>query len=266
MTISQLSPDTVYVATAPLYSRARVFRTTNGGDDWTDITGSLPDRYPADLAIDPNNAANLFISFSGFGTSHLFKSTDGGDNWLDINGSLPDLPIGAVTVDPAFPEVVYAGNDIGVYISGDGGQSWSVFDSGMPIAMVSDLKISLPNRKLRVSTHGSAVFERDLYDPSTAGVADGVLDPPLSAPISILISPNPITAESRITFTLRESTALKLQLFDISGRMVGAIAEGRYSVGDHSIELGAVSLSQGIYFLRATMPSSTAETRLLVTK
>ena len=53
----------VYAATSPVTSRSNVFRTTNGGRSWIKITADLPDRYPTDLAVDPNSDRNVFITF-----------------------------------------------------------------------------------------------------------------------------------------------------------------------------------------------------------
>jgi photosystem II stability/assembly factor-like uncharacterized protein len=74
MAISFTSADTVYVGTAPVFSRARIFVTTNGGTSWLNVTDTLPDRYPIDIAVDPTNSAKVSVAFSGFGTPHLFKS------------------------------------------------------------------------------------------------------------------------------------------------------------------------------------------------
>ncbi len=266
MAISALSPDTVYASTAPIYSRGRIFRTTDGGVDWIDITGNLPDRYPSDLSVDPNNAAVVYVSFSGFGSSHLFKSTDCGEMWFDINGDLPDLPISAVTVDPLFPQVIYTGNDIGVYISPNGGATWEVFDSGMPIAMVSDLKVAQSDRQLRVATHGNAVFKRDLYDPGASGVTEYVPGIQAYPQIPICVSPNPVTRNSSCNFTLKESGPVTLRLFDASGRQVANILDSTCPSGDHTAALPVETMTQGIYFLRVTTPTGSGEARVIVIK
>src|SRR5260221_6375156 len=60
MAIARTSPDTVFVGMAPMVARAHVFRTINGGGSWTDVTGTLPDRYPLDLAVDPNDSRVVY--------------------------------------------------------------------------------------------------------------------------------------------------------------------------------------------------------------
>ena len=168
MAIAPTNPDTVFVGMAPLSSSAQIFRTVNGGTTWTVVSGTLPNRYPMDLAIDPHDSRVVYAAYGGFGTGHLFKSTDAGANWADITGTLPDVPTNAIAIDPLHTNIIYVGNDIGVSVSTDGGSSWSGFSTGLPDAIIAaDLVISPSNRALRVATHGNGVFERKLYGDFT---------------------------------------------------------------------------------------------------
>jgi photosystem II stability/assembly factor-like uncharacterized protein len=163
MSISATNPDTIYVGTAPLVTNAHLYRTTNGGASWTNVTGILPNRYPIDLAVDPTNSKIVYAAYGGFGGGHLFKSTDAGATWTDASGTLPDAPTTAIVVDPMHPNIIYVGNDIGIYVSTDAGGNWSSFNSGLPDAViVADLAISQSNRTLRVATHGNGIWERKL--------------------------------------------------------------------------------------------------------
>jgi photosystem II stability/assembly factor-like uncharacterized protein len=253
MAISCISPDTVYAATAPLDNDRDVYRTYNGGTTWTNISGPLPERYPADLAVDPGNAANVYVAFSGFGTSHLFKSTDGGDSWIDIGGDLPDLPTSAVIVDPDYPNVIYAGNDAGVFVSTNGGTSWGSFDSGMPTAMVADLKISQPNRKLRVATHGLGIFERDLVDGSSCDVEterDTDLITDSARELNLQVSPNPLQSHGLVSFRLPEAATVRVEIIDVTGRIATSVAQREFAAGDHQLDLDTSELGGGVYYLR----------------
>lgn len=165
MALARTNSDILYVGTAPYATRAHIWRTTNGGLRWTDVTGSLPDRYPLDLAVDPGDFHTVYAAFGGFGSGHLFKSTSDGDTWADISGSLPDVPATAIAIDPSHTNHLFVGNDLGVFISTDGGGAWLAYNEGLTDAvLVSDLTISPSNRMLRLTTHGNGVFERRLPD------------------------------------------------------------------------------------------------------
>lgn len=164
--VSATSPDTLLAATgsgalrdSPLF---QVFASTNGGAVWTNVTGSLPSRYPTDIEFDEKASATAYLTYSGFGASHVFKTTNVGASWTDITSNLPDVPHQAVTIDSDDNSTLYVGNDLGVFRSTDEGASWEDFGSGMPMAMVLDLTISKANGALRASTFGNGVFERHL--------------------------------------------------------------------------------------------------------
>ena len=164
--VSYTSSDTLLAATgsggvadSPLF---QVFGSTNGGQTWTNVTGSLPNRYPTDIEFDPGVSSTVYITFSGYGTGHLFKSTNVGQSWTDITSNLPDIPHQSVVVDPVQPQNIYAGTDLGVYHSSNGGTLWEDFSSGMVPAMVLDMTVSRSNNALRAATFGNGVYERKL--------------------------------------------------------------------------------------------------------
>ena len=158
--VSYSNPDSVYVTTAPTLHSASIFISTNGGASWTNITSTLPDRYPVDISVDPSNSSIVYVAFSGFGTSHLYRSSNGGNSWTDIGQGLPDVPTSAVCIDPFNSSTLYVGNDLGVYYSLDYGNTWNDFNSGLNgTALVMDLAVSPIDKKLVVATHGRGVYK-----------------------------------------------------------------------------------------------------------
>ena len=68
MAVSHSNPDIVYVGTAPTVTSAHLYRTLDGGESWDDITNTLPDRYPMDIAVSPHDDSTVYVVFGGFGS------------------------------------------------------------------------------------------------------------------------------------------------------------------------------------------------------
>lgn len=149
-----------------------VFYTTTGSATLTSLdpvgTGSLiPDRYVARGVFDPNNKNTAYIAVTSFmggtapGNAHVWKVTNLGTSPViaAINTGLPDVPVNAFVVDPANSSNLFAGTDIGVYNSTDGGASWSVFGLNLPVVAVFDMVMHPVTRTLRIATHGRGMWD-----------------------------------------------------------------------------------------------------------
>jgi hypothetical protein len=249
MAMSHAGTDTVYVGTAPLTSHAHLFRTTNGGGSWDDVTGILPDRYPLDIAVDPADPSVVYVAFGGFNAPHLFRSTDAGDSWTDVAGLLPDVPATAVIIDPLNPTVVYVGTDIGMFVSSDARGGWSAWNNGFPEAvLISDLTISPTNRTIRAATHSNGVYERAMIDRPTP-VADENAGTPLQFALTQNY-PNPFNPSTVIAFEVAggERTEVSLTIFDLLGREVGTLVHEELPGGSYTRTFRADGLASGVYY------------------
>ncbi len=143
-------------------SDAQVWRgdLSGGAWSWTNVTKApLPGRFITRIAAHPTDPQTAYISYSGFGVSHVFRTTDGGATWTNASGGLPDIPVNVVLVDPNNAGTAYAGTDIGVYRSTDQGQNWAPYGAGLPNVAVFDLAIRKNGSLLRVATHGRGMWE-----------------------------------------------------------------------------------------------------------
>jgi hypothetical protein len=183
MSVAPTDATMVYVSTAPASGvTSKLFKTTNSGTSFTQITGTLPDRYYSDIAIDPNNKNRIAVTLSGFLSSHVYLSNDGGTTWTDIGSGLPDVPANTALFDPNDSHILYIGNDIGVFVTSGlpligtpatAPTNWVWYNGGFGKAtMVSDL-IATPiiapatAPKLRAATYGRGLWQND-FIPAAA--------------------------------------------------------------------------------------------------
>jgi hypothetical protein len=183
MAVSHQNANKMYCSTTPSTSgtfiRSKLWRTVTTSTAFTektDITGNLPDRYYSDIAVDPTNDNRIAVTLSGFGSSHIYLSLDGGNSWTNIGAGLPDIPHNSVVFDPTNRNIIYIGNDQGVYyaegvpLTGTPGASynlnWISYNEGLGDGvLVSDIVIT-GTRKLRLATYGRGLWERDMITPT----------------------------------------------------------------------------------------------------
>ena len=86
------------------------------------------------------------------------------------------------------------------------------------------------------------------------GVRSGIDDEsPNAIPVEFALYqnyPNPFNSKTIISFDLPRPSEIKLDIFDIQGRKVGAFSKGPLEAGRHSVLWDAAGLSSGIYFYR----------------
>lgn len=115
------------------------------------------DGWISDLLIDPSIPTRYWVTFSKPGA--VLRSDDAGDSWTDVTANLPLIPVNAIVGDPANPDRVWIACDVGVFESRDAGGSWSVFGTGLPNALATDLLFYERDRLLRVGTRSRGIWE-----------------------------------------------------------------------------------------------------------
>ena len=159
------APAIIYVG----YEHGDIWRTTTGTaavPTWTKVDpAAMPARPVERLAIDPNDANIVYAAFGGFTSNNFWRSIDGGTTWnlaIGAAGSaLPAAPVRAIAVHPANPGWVYAGTEVGLFASTDGGATWGLPHDGPANVSVDDL--AFMGNTLIAATHG-----RGIYTTSTA--------------------------------------------------------------------------------------------------
>jgi hypothetical protein len=143
------NPQTLYAAVGTVGGSAvnGVYKSTDGGASWNPLGGGLPAGTTAGktrVAVAPSQPQTLYASVMGTGQpgsaalGKLFKmmtSPDGGTTWTDLTATTPDYTddIGwyasALAVDPANPNVVYAGSEAIIQTT-NGGATWKDIEAG----------------------------------------------------------------------------------------------------------------------------------------
>jgi hypothetical protein len=68
--------------------------------------------------------------------------------------------------------------------------------------------------------------------------------------------PNPFNAQTLLTFSLNKSEAVRLAVFDATGRIATVLMDAQFPAGTYTIPFDGSSLASGTYFARLMTPSS----------
>lgn len=170
-----------YIYTA---TNTTMYKTSDGGTNWTDITSGLPvsNGNITFISIKNDDPNTVWVSISGFNSDGVYQTTNGGSSWTNISSGLPQLPVNNVIQNRlnTTENELYAATDVGVYVK-VGSANWAAFYSGLPNVNVREVEIyyddAVPsNSKIRAGTYGRGLWESDLYTPPSPPVSDFIAD------------------------------------------------------------------------------------------
>lgn len=131
------NPNIFYIAAA----QGGVWKTTDGGVNWTALTDNLPTLACGDVVVDQNNPNVLYLgtgelNYSGdsqYGNG-IYKSTDAGATWFQVaTVSQVGNRCSYMAIDPFNSNIVYMGGNSGIYKSTNAGINWTNINGGTNI-------------------------------------------------------------------------------------------------------------------------------------
>lgn len=136
--------------------------TQDGGYEWSKISTPTPDKWVSRVVASKWDEKTVYVAQSGYReddfTPYIWKSTDYGKSWRSIAGNLPMETVNVVREDPNRKDVMYAGTDMGVYITFDGGETWEILKGGIPNTPVHDLVVQARDNELVAATHARSIW------------------------------------------------------------------------------------------------------------
>src|SRR5882672_10762107 len=224
--------------------------TRDGGKDWDNIIRSVPG-LPANSPvshIEPSrtNAQTAYVAFDRhmFDDFHpyIFKTTDGGKSWQSVAGNLPPKAyVQVVREDPKNSKLLYAGTELGLFASYNGGGDWIALNlKNLPNVSVHDILVHPRENDLILATHGRSVWIFDDAAPiqqmNSAILSSNAHLFPVRPGLrfasrftrygigdKVFTGPNP-SYGALITYYLKtkpdDKTNFKIQILDESGKLV----------------------------------------------
>jgi len=144
--------------------------TKDAGATWTSVGEpkkkgfSLPQNlWVSRVVASRFKEPRVYVSLNGYRfddfSPYLYFSEDYGATWSPIGKDLPAEPINVIKEDPKNENIIYVGTDGGLYVSFNRGQSFMMWNAGLPKSIpVHDIAIQERENEIVLGTHGRSIF------------------------------------------------------------------------------------------------------------
>jgi photosystem II stability/assembly factor-like uncharacterized protein len=252
-----MTPSYGYVTGGRFDLTGTIWRTWNGGAFWSAM-GAAPEPINDVHFIDSLHVIGVTGDYD-YG-SGLVRTTDAGVTWnytyLGIWGDARGLAFR--TPAEGWAVLGFAGRCM---VTRDTGATWQSFFTP-ETSSVSDIQFLTERRGIMVGADGR-IFR---FDPEAVSVP--VTDAVPAQTRLLPPYPNPFNATTALEFEIGERAQVRLQIVDITGRIVATLVDGMRDKGTYAAVFNAGSLASGIYFCRLQLlgPESgfSATARLLL--
>ena len=140
--------------------------------------------------------------------------------------------------------IVYSGDQYGVYRTFDLGDTWQRYDSGIVTKYIYDLYYDESDHRVYCSTPDGVYRTIDpvVVDISTMVIPDQA--------VLAQNYPNPFSTRTTVTYTLTTRQQIVLEVYDALGRLVQTLHSGLQEAGTYEIQWNSTSLASGTYLIQ----------------
>lgn len=165
----------VVISGFPQNQPKKFLRTSNNGQDWTNLTDSVvikqrkifDNYFASDILVSPQNKNIIWMGLCGFyypggDSARIIVSKNGGATFENYSKGLPNMPVNCIRYVNGTPDGLLAGTDAGVYYIDNSLTEWQPFNTALPVVPVTDLEINNTTKQVRAATFGRGLWETSL--------------------------------------------------------------------------------------------------------
>ena len=159
--------------------------------DWGETYESVPNfsslGRTSGIYSHPTEDSTAYVLFGMPGAAKVLQTRDLGETWEDLSGftnsndgkslnGFPDVPVYSFLVMPHDKDIMWAGTEVGLIESTDGGASWHLVESNLPYVTIWDLKLK-DEGQIVIATHGRGVWTATIDDLKSYEPKPAILPP-----------------------------------------------------------------------------------------
>lgn len=264
--ISLADPNVVWSGSA-ITQYTRIALSKDKGETWQETSNYDKANLGriTGIATHPNNKNTAYALFSQANGPKILRTTNFGDTWEDISGfvknnvekstnGFSNVATYSLLVMPFDTNIIWAGTEIGLFESLDGGVSWNYADNGLPAVGIWQMKIV--NDQIVLATHG-----RGIWTLETSEIV-GTIDIAKSN-IKFGVYPNPIQSFSTISFKLDEAQKVEISIYSLSGKLMKNIFNEKVT-GEQKVKFDRKGMVTGTYIISLKTKSGVTSRKIIV--
>lgn len=235
------------------------------------------------IAVDPRDGNHVIITLGNYGnTNYVYRSTNALSSeptFAVKQGNLPAMPVYASLIEMNNSGKVILGTDLGVFATDNIGASnpaWNMENAGLanvpvmmlkqqtchqwPIVDENDTAFVTNFGMIYAASHGRGIFKCGNF----VGI-DNPVNPSKIADNQLMIYPNPVAAQTTISYHLSSAGQVNVQIFNITGQLVQEINLQNQTAGDHTATLNVEkNLPAGTYMVKLSSGKTIKTGKLVV--
>lgn len=269
-------------------SNRRVYRIDNadsGTPTAVDISwiAAAPNGFPSGgnvscISIDPLDARKVMVTFSNYSVYSIFYTTNAdstvptwtkvaGNLEANINGTGNGPSVRWASIMPLSDGIVYfVATSTGLYATDTLMGTSTVWVQqgastiGNSICDMIDFRTT--DGLVAVATHSRGVFTTNIT--SITNLPVHTIEN--NSKFNLTSYPNPFSNSTTITFTLNKSSNVKLNVYNINGKLIQTLADKEFSSGEHRLEFSGDNISTGIYYCVLKSGEATQTRKIVLIK
>ncbi len=306
--VSKAHPSVVW-AGGRMDTSGSLFVSQDGGESFTAVPNFAKIGLCTGIYSHPTEMNTAFAVFSVANSPKVLKTENLGQTWVDISGysaeststGFPNVATFALQAMPFDSNVLWAGTEIGLFETMDGGANWNLVDE-FPSVTIWDFKIK--DGQVIIATHGRGIWTADIAelegftavvdedgdgynsfidcDDNDSSINPGAIDIPDNGidencdgetlitsldeegiDENIFIHPNPVVDIVNLTINKTFTEKVELQVIGLDGKL-WLNKSVDHSKGYSMIKLNLSNLSCGMYLLNLTDGTTSMVKRIVV--
>jgi hypothetical protein len=224
--------------------------TTTGGAVWSQSSLDLNGGRINEIAVHPTDPSKVAIATTN--SEKVYISTNGGNSWTSMRWDLPNFSSQALAWQDNRQDGLYVGMNYGIYYTDNVlGDTWTLFNNGLPNVRINELEINTADDKIYAATYGRGLWRSNVYNARLSTTNFEFND--------LKMYPNP--AHSEVNLKWNKSEEVSVRIYNALGKLM-FYGKDMNLFTETKIDIS--SFNTGVYFVKLNSRNGEVTKKLIL--